>query len=293
MAKSHAALNVLAIFKNGREIVVQFLMTNDFSNIKDWEREHFETFRLKLREFAKTTRETYGVNDKEFRKTFKKLEDEAVVYWNKLSNDILNNKTRNTMLRNLEIWQNNIIDKSWTVSKAQGYLENLLRNDHHEIESSEVTRNLLEGIAKKSHKQLGENQYPAIEGVSRRADGLEEWKHELIPLDRVKGLEERNRLRETDLLPEELDRLIKVPEFDQRQFEAALKYQSSLSDLDSDILAFLFADFCKKAKHQNDVVTISLNEIMSALHFQKYTLNRQQTNAVFLRLIAIKTKDFD
>jgi DNA-binding XRE family transcriptional regulator len=260
----------LAAYPNGRAIVATFLMHWEKPKpLREWTTEDFAVFRRGLRKNINIMRDEFGASDKAFRKTIKTQEDEAVKYWEKLTRDIEATKTRETTLHYLEIWEENAKNGNWSPNIAQKFLENLLRSDHLHIESGEVSRAILEGLQNKEHIAKNGNEFPFIEGVARRGDGsLEKYTHHLMPVTVAEARETRSKtLRETDLLPEELDGIYKVPDFDQREYEATLKYQASLTDIDSDLLAYLFAVFCEKAKHQDDVVSVTLNQIMGALHF--------------------------
>jgi hypothetical protein len=266
------AHELLKAFPNGRSVVVATLMgvANHVVQLEHWQKSDC----LIVRNDIKKTISLMQDNLKDNNKSLKKLETEALQYWDKLTNDLFNENTREHLINALTEWIA-ATNTGWSPAKSSAYLDQILRRDnHYSIESGGVTRAILESIAEGKHIIEGENAFPKYEGVSRgthKGESFEEkFSHQIIPSADATKLEARHLTKQnSDLLPTELDGLFPVPDFDQRAYEATLKYQSSLSDFDSDLLMYLMAVYCEKAKIPNEVITVSINDIMEALgkHF--------------------------
>jgi hypothetical protein len=260
---------LLEAFPNGRSVVVVTLMgvSNHVLHIEKWGKNDFLIVRNELKKTISLLENKLKDNSK----TLKKLEIEALQFWDKLTNDLLNESSRGYLITAIKEWIT-AINQGWSPAKASAVLDQILRrDDHYSIESGGVTRAIVESIATGNKHTLDkESGYLTFNGTANGKAFIEAFSHQFIPADIAKKREIRHSKKQSsDLLPTELDGLFPVPDFDQRAYEATLKYQSSLSDLDSDLLMYLMAIFCERAKAPNDKIAVSINEIMGALgkHF--------------------------
>lgn len=188
------------------------------------------------------------------RKHIKALETQAQQFLAQLGRRIVDPKTRSRTLLFLREWK--AANESSGASRKQlaASLLDYLRNDHLEAPSDNLTRQLLERI-ERADFELEEGAWPVARGMANSRQDVEHWAYELVPV-------EEGRKREALFLP--------APDLDAKLQTAMAEYARTLGDNDADLMIFAMARFAERAKHPDDKVTITINELMAALGYTRH-----------------------
>ena len=193
------------------------------------------------------------IDAKATRQYLKRIEPEALGFVTVLAKRVLNERTRDKTCMFIREWRKACSDPNISPHHLSRSLLDYLRQDYIETPSDGLTRQLLEKIERAEFDTEGRN-WPTAQGIALRRNEAEHWTYELMPA-------EEGRQREGLFLP--------APDIDQKLQAAMADYAESLGDRDSDLMILAMARFAERAKHPDDKVTITIDELMAAINYGK------------------------
>ena len=263
------------LFPTGQSVVMMLfqLPEHNFENIRQWEKKDFDYINAILKKCFKEYYEEYPKG----RAIIKRLENQAFIYWNELAAKLTNKNTQEFCFKKIDEWHGLTSSGEWGAAKAVILLNQLLKQSEFlTVDSGGVPRQIFNNLESPDNFKNDGKNFPTNEGTVRGGKKEnaynEDYSHQIIPPNIANQYEQRFALlQNSDFLPVEIDERFPVPDFDQYAYEATLNYQSSLSDLDSDLLMYLMAVYIERANHPLDIAEVNINEIMAALgqHFHK------------------------
>lgn len=241
--------------------------------IERWGREEFDVLRKEVRQFFHGCREDMGAASvrekrqaaglavdprlaaeaKAIRQHLKRIEPEALQFVERLARLTLNQKTRERTLMFVREWRAAHDRSGASPAQLAASLLDFLRQDHREVPSDNLTRQMLEKIERADFEVEGRD-WPVAQGLAKRQAEVEAWTYELLPPDEAD--------RREQFLP--------APDIDQKLQRAMADYARSLGDRDSDLMILAMERFASRAKHPDDKVTIQINELMEALGYERH-----------------------
>lgn len=187
------------------------------------------------------------------RKYLLSIENDARRFVGVLARRVLNDKTREQTCMFIREWRKASNDPNISPRNLSRSLLDCLRQDYIEAPSDNLTRQLLEKIERADFDTEGRD-WPTAQGIAPKRNEVEHWTYELMPA-------EEGRQRESLFLP--------APDIDQKLQAAMTAYAESLGDRDSDLMILAMARFAERAKHPDDKVTITIDELMAAINYGK------------------------
>jgi hypothetical protein len=212
--------------------------------------EQFERLR---REGADPDPSVMKVVAKEMRKHYKRIEPEAIGFLNILEKRALGEETREQTCIFIREWRKASEGMTMSPAHLAKSLQDYLRHDHLNVPSDNLTRQFLETIERADFVINDDRPWPFAQGTASRRDEVESWTYEIMPL------QEGKRREQLFLVP--------AGDIDEKMRSAMAAYAASLGDLDSDLMIFAMARFAERAKHPDDLVKITIDELMEALGY--------------------------
>jgi hypothetical protein len=188
---------------------------------------------------------------KRLRDHLRLIEPESTRATSVLQKRIQDERTRDAMLVYLREWRDASLDPNIPPRVLGQTLRDLLNNDHLDVPSDGVTMGMLKAI-ERADFDVDQHDWPAAQGLAARA---EHWTYELMPPDAATAREEL-------LLP--------APDIVEKTRAAMAVYAKSLGDRESDLMTLMMARFAERAKNPDDKVRIGIDELMSALGYQRH-----------------------
>lgn len=187
------------------------------------------------------------------RKHLKLIETQALQFLRQLAKRIEDPKTRSRTLLFLREWRADAQQRGLSRKQMADTLLDYLRHDYFDAPSDSLTRQMLEKI-ERADFEIEAGSWPVARGIANRAEDVEHWAFELMPV-------EHGKQREGAFLPAE--------DINEKTQRAMADYARSLGDNDSDLMIFAMARFAERAKNPDDKVTITIDELMQALGYKK------------------------
>lgn len=272
--------NLRASWPNGAHLLVYFLdgllKADQAHSLDDMSREAIDLFSEKVTqsfrevrrqwidpESAEIVAKKHGLSVEEVRERHKAAKrymgpviEQAKNLAGFLVKRLRNESLRGETLSYLRLWHESVRLSNLSRREAAASLQGFLAGggDYLRTASDGVSRGILEAMERGLYEKRQGDDWPSAGGVSTfkgkdGAQGTETWRHVLVPAEVAK--------RADSLLP--------MPDIETKAIEAIERYRKSLSDLDSDLMAYAMAEYAKKARRPGDEAEIVLDDLMQAL----------------------------